>query len=992
MYQPPRLAASTKHRCIYKEMPCQEMRAILDLLESPAYLDENLGIDVEASDLYPNQHSWDFSGFSLSVIPDWKAGAKEYVGKSWYFDYKYPNRPLTGADKEYLNQWLQRNQDRLYAFNCSYELKAFWRVMGRPYRFRDARGISLAAHVPGSLKKIVQNYCNAHEWETDNGNVVSTISAFRVGINKKDKEGILPAIRERRLAIDLDENAHLETNIYEFLTQEEQYFINEHVQWDDMEVYAERKKRCPSEKVFKTVNQLSKDGVKKQRTILKLENQLQELGEVIHDDDSEQKLVDEINALKLELAECFEDVQVEIRPTPIQENLLALFRYSMTKEEILQTFVGLTGWYGVPTRILGPYCGWDTYYTLQLLFTFMQDERLANSYEYFEHEVRFAGVLECYNQVWDEEEAEKLNSKYLRYMTDNLHNTISKLDVDFDEDEWGQRAKLFESMAVGCELPILHTFKVRKGGYYNSPKTVTVKREGLLEKHLNLYTEMQASEDYNDAFKAEQKEFGFKVYLQDDWIDATPEQIRQLPYPIKMRYLVEKGCAEYVEEYDVKIETQVQRLDKLKGFWNPASPKREISDKFWEKFLTPRVITANLFYGMRRVIKTAECWEYIDGWMVEIEEQDTDKEGKLLFDDEGEPIFKKAKRAKPIEILRPDGSIEVIEEILVDMNDLQSTLGNIMALMEKFQYIPNDIVDTSHDTLDKMTYADREERLRIKKIHAENQELKLALQTSVEGLSDYLDEQSGDGLSQSKVVEQYHVVTDFLGVDCNDPSTWIPEYDLLLALRMFKKSQKSRNTYISGAKLGRGQVFEVDIPEGGADLMDDAWHRDTMPIYKQKINLDEIGTEEWRRKSRERRYSLQEQFKPCATDTRRWKSRQHCLVGETEVQFIDGSTHTLEELEKNFRANVRQGRSGTPLPPVHSAYDVDGTPDIRKLKDVFISHYTDELLEIELENGEVIRCTPDHRFMDEHGKEIRAYDLFEGSALRGFQNPYHLAL
>lgn len=881
MYQVPVLRG-VHHRTVATLHEAHDVFEILELLDTK-YANEDVGLDVEASDLYPNQHDWDFTGFSFSVITS--MDDKEWVGRSWYFNWKYPARYLNAADRLKLLNWMEKNQERLWAFNNSYELKAFWRVLGKPLLLRDARGLTLAGDVKGSLKALVQRFCGAHEWEVDNGNLVSGIQQMRSAINRADSDNLLPAIRERRNHI-FENDLPLERDIYKFLTPEELKFIENELNFPLVKYYKDRKNAQPSMPVMATEKVLSKEGKKRQKKYEAAETAYQDAVKV--GDTPTAKVYLEVMQEYSLRDEDYEDHEYEVRLSMAQQAVVALMNYSLTEREILETFTGLTGWYGSPTRILGPYCCWDTYYTLVLRKVFGTDSRLENACIYFEQEVRFAGVLESYNQTWDEEVAEELNQNYMKLMGDGQHDCIRYIGLEKClewEDEFGCWRDLFDALSIGCVFPITVKMKRWVGGFYISTKTANVGRPGLLERHLNAY---QETLNGSDELKAAAAQNGLQMLISDNWVPVTPDNVRAMPeemYPIKLRFSIEKGRDREVEEYDAVVKNPNDRLAWLKDIWNPASPNRAVSDKFWDRFLTPRVITANLFYGMRRILMTAQVWDLMEGQMVEIEEQDVNPDGSLKFDKEGDPVFKKEKRPCKISILQPDGTIKVVEEFIIDMKDLESTLGNMMALQEMIKHVPFSLVDNTYETIKDMSESEKEERALLKELHESNRTLKVAIQESIDHLNDYMDWQTGDGLSGDKVVEQYDVLSSFLGLKCDKIDTWFEEYRLLLGLRIYKKAYKARNTYVVGAKLGRGQVFEVITPDNlGMNDLPDMWHSHSMPIYQKQLDTDSVGSPEWKEKCDKRLFSLQEQFKPCTTETRRWKSRQHTVPAGSELR------------------------------------------------------------------------------------------------------------
>jgi deoxycytidine triphosphate deaminase len=96
-----------------------------------------------------------------------------------------------------------------------------------------------------------------------------------------------------------------------------------------------------------------------------------------------------------------------------------------------------------------------------------------------------------------------------------------------------------------------------------------------------------------------------------------------------------------------------------------------------------------------------------------------------------------------------------------------------------------------------------------------------------------------------------------------------------------------------------------------------------------------------------------------------------CFRGDTRVALIDGSAPTLEEM-------ARRAEDGAEF----WGYSLDKTDQIivSLLKAPrYIGR--DSLLEVELDNGEKIHCTPDHKFMTRDGQMIEAGHLRPGASL-----------
>lgn len=100
-----------------------------------------------------------------------------------------------------------------------------------------------------------------------------------------------------------------------------------------------------------------------------------------------------------------------------------------------------------------------------------------------------------------------------------------------------------------------------------------------------------------------------------------------------------------------------------------------------------------------------------------------------------------------------------------------------------------------------------------------------------------------------------------------------------------------------------------------------------------------------------------------------------CVSGDTKVMLIDGSVLTMEELVSSHQqGKVLHGLSWNTETQQQTAGEFD-TPRITK--------YTTDLVDIELSDGTVVRCTPDHPFLlDDGSTYVAAASLQPGQALQ----------
>jgi ribonucleotide reductase alpha subunit len=117
------------------------------------------------------------------------------------------------------------------------------------------------------------------------------------------------------------------------------------------------------------------------------------------------------------------------------------------------------------------------------------------------------------------------------------------------------------------------------------------------------------------------------------------------------------------------------------------------------------------------------------------------------------------------------------------------------------------------------------------------------------------------------------------------------------------------------------------------------------------------------------------QWHTCPNSGRINASNPCCFVGETLVRTTTG--------ERSFGELYEMSVEDTQLPIVE-AYDPDsGQLVTRDISRVWIAGMADRLTTLRLEDGSVIRCTPEHRFLTASGDWRSAEALMPGAQLRG---------
>ena len=97
-----------------------------------------------------------------------------------------------------------------------------------------------------------------------------------------------------------------------------------------------------------------------------------------------------------------------------------------------------------------------------------------------------------------------------------------------------------------------------------------------------------------------------------------------------------------------------------------------------------------------------------------------------------------------------------------------------------------------------------------------------------------------------------------------------------------------------------------------------------------------------------------------------------CFTGETKISLLDGRELSISEIVEEFNNKKDLW-----------VYSTNDSGDFRpgKIIDAFKTGERKELIRITLDNGEVVECTPEHRFMLRDGSYLKASSLIEGQSL-----------
>ena len=96
-----------------------------------------------------------------------------------------------------------------------------------------------------------------------------------------------------------------------------------------------------------------------------------------------------------------------------------------------------------------------------------------------------------------------------------------------------------------------------------------------------------------------------------------------------------------------------------------------------------------------------------------------------------------------------------------------------------------------------------------------------------------------------------------------------------------------------------------------------------------------------------------------------------CFTGDTKIMTLDGKSHTFEELYNDEKLKYNVGIYGCNTDEVYEKTRL--TAGVAE--SVYLSKYTDEIIELEIDGKYKIKCTADHPFLMRNGKYKKAEDL-----------------
>lgn len=110
------------------------------------------------------------------------------------------------------------------------------------------------------------------------------------------------------------------------------------------------------------------------------------------------------------------------------------------------------------------------------------------------------------------------------------------------------------------------------------------------------------------------------------------------------------------------------------------------------------------------------------------------------------------------------------------------------------------------------------------------------------------------------------------------------------------------------------------------------------------------------------------------------KPQGGCFTGDTKVRLVDGRSLSMVELVDEFNSGK-----------TNFVYSIDLTAGVIEAKPIsraWLTRRNQKLVKVLLDNGEEIKCTPDHPFMGRDGNYIKAEDLVRGTPLMPLYTKY----
>lgn len=99
----------------------------------------------------------------------------------------------------------------------------------------------------------------------------------------------------------------------------------------------------------------------------------------------------------------------------------------------------------------------------------------------------------------------------------------------------------------------------------------------------------------------------------------------------------------------------------------------------------------------------------------------------------------------------------------------------------------------------------------------------------------------------------------------------------------------------------------------------------------------------------------------------------NCFTGDTKIRLVDGRSISIEELLREHLTGKQNY--------VYSINHTENKIEPKVIKNVWKTKDVTKLLKITLDNGEVIKCTPEHPFMLRNGSYILAKDIIPNDSL-----------
>lgn len=379
---------------------------------------------------------------------------------------------------------------------------------------------------------------------------------------------------------------------------------------------------------------------------------------------------------------------------------------------------------------------------------------------------------------------------------------------------------------------------------------------------------------------------------------------------------IENNIGEKV--YQVKLRNYYDKLDALKGVFNPLSNKYESQLKFWDSY------------------KTDECLP-----IVLLNQIETEMAQSTTISEED--------RHKLMDRRSLDSTLQNLVEYIQTHDQHSSSLYKILEGLEEaqttlFKGFSSGVIEFHYHSHSKFSPA-----------------------LSCKACKTMYYNPEEEGTICPKCNNDKIKITR--GVDPDNKETWTKEFWMINFIRRFKKVNKSRSTYIQG-QVGRGNVYLGKYKDFHTPptRLGSYWEvMENFPDYKLKSD---------------ERWIMNTDFNNNAAETLRWTARIHtvpwnCILGSEKIPVVDETTGLINKVAVESLAMLPDKEEFFTFSAFTDNKQI--TPSVgtyaRHVKDV------PTLTLVMEDESKTCRVSHDQLLLTEDGSWIKAEDVTEGTEL-----------